>query len=205
MSVTAPGQEPLETAAFMATPATVRVRRPDVGADPERARAAAGVLAASGPDAERLPRRSRQATAKTFRVIDGVRYSIPGDYAIIDADGTVHLLGRGSVCINTGGEKVYPEEVEVAARSHPAIVDCVAVGRARRAVGRERRAGGLTPAGQRPSTREAVIAHVQGAARRLQGPAPRGASSTTVYRSPSGKADYRWAHDAAAAGAVTGQ
>jgi acyl-coenzyme A synthetase/AMP-(fatty) acid ligase len=51
-------------------------------------------------------------TAATFREIDGVRYSIPGDLATVDADGTVRLLGRGSQCINTGGEKVYPEEVE---------------------------------------------------------------------------------------------
>ena len=57
-----------------------------------------------------------------------MRYTVPGDYAQIDADGTVHLLGRGSVCINTGGEKVYPEEVEVAARAHPGVADCNAVG-----------------------------------------------------------------------------
>ena len=67
-------------------------------------------------------------TAQTFRVFDGVRYSIPGDYATVDADGTIQLLGRGSACINTGGEKVYPEEVEVALREHPDIYDCVIVG-----------------------------------------------------------------------------
>ena len=58
-------------------------------------------------------------TAATFRTVDGVRYSIPGDYATVDADGTIRLLGRGSACINTGGEKVYPEEVEVAAARAP--------------------------------------------------------------------------------------
>ncbi len=51
-------------------------------------------------------------TAGTFKEIDGVRYSIPGDFATVDADGSIHLLGRGSVVINTGGEKVFPEEVE---------------------------------------------------------------------------------------------
>ncbi len=71
---------------------------------------------------------SAAKTAATFRVIDGVRYSMPGDHALIDADGTVHLLGRGSICINTGGEKVFPEEVEVAARSHPGVLDCAAIG-----------------------------------------------------------------------------
>src|SRR4029079_19047147 len=67
-------------------------------------------------------------TAATFRTLDGVRYSIPGDYATVEADGTVRLLGRGSACINTGGEKVYPEEAELALRSHPAVFDCVVVG-----------------------------------------------------------------------------
>jgi fatty-acyl-CoA synthase len=61
-------------------------------------------------------------------VFDGVRYSVPGDYATVDADGGVRLLGRGSACINTGGEKVYPEEVEAELRKHPSVFDCVVVG-----------------------------------------------------------------------------
>ena len=69
-----------------------------------------------------------EKTAATFRTVDGVRYSIPGDYATVDADGTIRLLGRGSACINTGGEKVYPEEVELALREHPGVFDCVVVG-----------------------------------------------------------------------------
>ncbi len=69
-----------------------------------------------------------EKTATTFRVFDGVRYSVPGDYATVDADGTVKLLGRGSACINTGGEKVYPEEVEAELRKHPDVFDCVVVG-----------------------------------------------------------------------------
>jgi acyl-CoA synthetase (AMP-forming)/AMP-acid ligase II len=64
----------------------------------------------------------------TFRVVDGVRWSMPGDYATVEADGTVKLLGRGSACINTGGEKVYPEEVELVLREHPDVGDCVVVG-----------------------------------------------------------------------------
>jgi acyl-CoA synthetase (AMP-forming)/AMP-acid ligase II len=67
-------------------------------------------------------------TAATFRSVGGRRYSIPGDYATIDADGTIRLLGRGSACINTGGEKVYPEEVELALRAHADVFDCVVVG-----------------------------------------------------------------------------
>jgi len=67
-------------------------------------------------------------TAATFRVIDGVRWTIPGDFATVSADGEIKLLGRGSVCINTGGEKVFPEEVEEALKLHPAVADAVVVG-----------------------------------------------------------------------------
>ncbi len=69
-----------------------------------------------------------EKSAKTWRTIDGVRYSFPGDYAQVDADGAIQLLGRGSACINTGGEKVYPEEVELTLRKHPSVFDCVVVG-----------------------------------------------------------------------------
>ena len=69
-----------------------------------------------------------EKSAATFQVIDGVRYSIPGDFATVDADGTVRLLGRGSQCINTGGEKVYPEEVEEVLKLHPTVADAAVVG-----------------------------------------------------------------------------
>lgn len=69
-----------------------------------------------------------EKTAATFREVGGRRYSIPGDYARIEPDGIITLLGRGSACINTGGEKVYPEEVELVLRSHPSVFDCVVVG-----------------------------------------------------------------------------
>ncbi|MDA8343274.1 MAG: acyl-CoA synthetase, partial [Actinomycetota bacterium] len=61
-------------------------------------------------------------------VIDGRRYSIPGDYATVEADGSITLLGRGSVCINTGGEKVFPEEVEEVLKRYPGVRDAVVVG-----------------------------------------------------------------------------
>ena len=72
--------------------------------------------------------KDEEKTAATFRIVDGVRYSIPGDYATVEADGTIQLLGRGSACINTGGEKVYPEEVELLLREHPGVFDCLVVG-----------------------------------------------------------------------------
>jgi 3-oxocholest-4-en-26-oate---CoA ligase len=193
VSVTQPGQEPLETAKFMATPATVVFD--DLTWEPiPWGTGRAGVLAASGPGPESYWRKP-EATAKVFRVIDGVRYSMPGDYATIDADGQVHLLGRGSVCINTGGEKVYPEEVEVAARSHPGIVDSVAVGVPDERFGERI----VLVASRQPGsdvTGPDVIAHVK--ERIADYKAPREVCFVEeVYRSPSGKADYRWARDAA--------
>ena len=69
-----------------------------------------------------------EKSASTFVTFEGVRWSIPGDFAEVEADGTVKLLGRGSQCINTGGEKVYPEEVEEALKRHPTVVDAAVVG-----------------------------------------------------------------------------
>lgn len=69
-----------------------------------------------------------EKSARTFLDIDGQRYSCPGDFAMVDAEGRIILLGRGSVCINSGGEKVFPEEVEEAMKTHPDIHDAVAVG-----------------------------------------------------------------------------
>ena len=69
-----------------------------------------------------------EKSARTFKTIDGVRYSIPGDYATVDAEGTIHLLGRGTVCINSGGEKIFPEEVEEVLKQHSSIRDAVCVG-----------------------------------------------------------------------------
>jgi len=86
-----------------------------------------GLVAVTG----RLPLgyyKDAEKTRATFRTVDGARYSIPGDYATVDDDGTIRLLGRGSACINTAGEKVYPEEVELALREHPGVFDCVVVG-----------------------------------------------------------------------------
>jgi acyl-CoA synthetase (AMP-forming)/AMP-acid ligase II len=69
-----------------------------------------------------------QKTAETFVEIEGQRWAIPGDYAIVEADGSITVLGRGSVSINSGGEKIFPEEVEGALKSHPAVFDALVVG-----------------------------------------------------------------------------
>ncbi|HTK97840.1 MAG TPA: acyl-CoA synthetase [Pseudomonadales bacterium] len=87
----------------------------------------AGMVAVSGP----LPvgyYKDEAKTAQTFPVIGGVRYSIPGDWVRVEADGTLTLLGRGSNCINTAGEKVYPEEVEEALKAHASVADALVVG-----------------------------------------------------------------------------
>ena len=72
--------------------------------------------------------KDEEKTARTFRTIAGKRYSIPGDYAIVEADGKLTLLGRGSNCINTAGEKVFPEEVEETLKTHPTIEDALVLG-----------------------------------------------------------------------------
>jgi acyl-CoA synthetase (AMP-forming)/AMP-acid ligase II len=105
----------------------IRVVNEETGRDVAPGTDEVGLVAMGG----RIPLgyfKDPEKSAATFRVFDGVRYSIPGDYATVDADGTVKLLGRGSACINTGGEKVYPEEVEAELRKHPSVFDCVVVG-----------------------------------------------------------------------------
>ncbi len=105
----------------------IRVVDEDTGLDVVPGSGAIGLLAMGG----RIPLgyfKDPDKSATTFRTLDGARYSIPGDYATVEVDGTVRLLGRGSACINTGGEKVYPEEVEAELRNHPGVFDCVVVG-----------------------------------------------------------------------------
>tara|TARA_R110000796_G_scaffold83873_1_gene183120 strand:+ start:402 stop:2006 length:1605 start_codon:yes stop_codon:yes gene_type:complete len=72
--------------------------------------------------------KDEEKTAKTFKTINGVRYAIPGDWCTVEEDGTITLLGRGSNCINTAGEKVYPEEVEEALKEHASVKDALVVG-----------------------------------------------------------------------------
>ena len=137
-----------------------------------------------------------EKSAATYRMIDGVRFTVPGDYALVDADGTLHLLGRGSVCINTGGEKVYPEEVEEAAKLHPAVVDCNAVGVPDDRLGEAvTLVVALKPGAEAGS--EEIIDFVKGHIAGYK--APRHVVVVDeIRRSGSGKADYRWAKATAA-------
>src|SRR5205085_3509476 len=72
--------------------------------------------------------KDRAKTESVFKTVGGVRYSIPGDFCTVEADGTITLIGRGSGCINTAGEKVFPEEVEEVLKRHPDIEDALVVG-----------------------------------------------------------------------------
>jgi len=130
-------------------------------------------------------------TARTFPVVGGVRYAVPGDHARVLADGTIVVLGRGSVSINTGGEKVYAEEVEQVLRRHPAVYDAVVVGTPDDRFGERVTAVVQPRAGTQPSAEELVAFAAQHLARYKL-------PKTTVLvdemvRSPSGKPDYRWA------------
>ena len=130
-----------------------------------------------------------EKSAKTFRTVDGVRYSVPGDYATVGEDGHIHLLGRGSVVINTGGEKVFPEEVEEVLKQHPAIVDAVAVGLPDTRFG-EIVCALVEPAGEGLVVEAEVMAFVQSRLARFKAPR-RVLVVDTIGRSPSGKVDYR--------------
>ena len=142
---------------------------------------------------------------RTFKTIDGVRYSVPGDFAQVGTDGTIHLLGRGSVCINSGGEKIFPEEVEEALKTHAAVRDAVVVGIPHPIFGEEivgvielsgadGAAGAAGAAGEagvpaQPTEAE-LINYVK---QRLAGyKSPRRLRVVdTIGRAPNGKVDYR--------------
>jgi acyl-CoA synthetase (AMP-forming)/AMP-acid ligase II len=134
-------------------------------------------------------------TAATFPVIDGVRYAIPGDRARHHADGRVELLGRASVTINSGGEKIFVEEVETAIASHPAVADVVVTGRPSERWGQEVVAVVALADDARADAAE-LIAHAGKSLARYKLPKAV-VFRTVIERSPSGKADYRWAREQA--------
>ncbi len=148
-----------------------------------------GMLALSGP----IPvgyYKDHEKSAATFRTLDGARCSIPGDYAMVNPDGTLQLLGRGSVCINTGGEKVFPEEVEEVLKRHPAVRDAVCLGLPDDRFG-EIVAAVIEPAVRGVCPEPAELAEF--AKRTLAAyKAPRRiVMIDTIGRAPNGKVDYR--------------
>jgi acyl-CoA synthetase (AMP-forming)/AMP-acid ligase II len=132
-----------------------------------------------------------EKTARTFPVIEGVRYSIPGDRARLLSDGEIELLGRDSVTVNSGGEKIFVEEVERAITGHPAVVDVVVAGRPSERWGQEVVAVVQLAPGASAS-QEDIVTHASQYVARYKLPKAV-VFVPTIVRSPSGKADYRWA------------
>ena len=130
-------------------------------------------------------------TERTFPVINGVRYSVPGDRARWLADGQIELLGRDAVTINSGGEKIFAEEVEQALAGHPAVHDVVVVGRPSDRWGQEVVALVQLADGSDASPEE-LSAHASAFIARFKLPKEY-LFLPAIQRSPSGKADYRWA------------
>ena len=147
-----------------------------------------GMLGVGGP----IPLgyyKDAEKTAATFRTVEGRRYSIPGDYATVDPDGTIRLLGRGSACINTGGEKVYPEEVELALRAHPDVFDCVVVGVPDRRWG-EMVVALVQPADTSTIDESDLAAHCRATLAGYKVP-KHFVRVDSLQRSPAGKPDYK--------------
>jgi acyl-CoA synthetase (AMP-forming)/AMP-acid ligase II len=185
-SITSPGEE-AHTATFRAGSRTKVLT--EQGDEVEPGSGEQGLLALGGY----LPGgyyKDPEKSAATFKVFHGERYSIPGDWARIEVDGTINLLGRGSVCINSGGEKIYPEEVEEAVKRDPSVADCVAVGVTDDRFGEAVTAVVAAEPGGCVDT-DRLLQESGGLARYKR---PRHVVVVDeIKRGPNGKADYRWA------------
>jgi fatty-acyl-CoA synthase len=147
-----------------------------------------GFIARSGP----IPvgyYKDPKKSAETFPTIDGVRYSIPGDWCTIEADGTLTLFGRGSVCINTAGEKVYPEEVEEALKTHPDVEDALVVGLPDEKWG-QAVTGIVQLSADTDLDEDALRSHVRLQLAGYKTP-KRILAVERMFRAPNGKADYK--------------
>jgi fatty-acyl-CoA synthase len=138
-----------------------------------------------------------EQTARTYPVVGGVRYAIPGDRARLRADGRIELHGRDAVTINSGGEKIFAEEVELALKAHPGVYDCVVAGRPSERWGNEV----VAIVSLRPGvdvTADGLLEEASRHIARYKLP-KRVVFVDEIVRSPAGKADYRWAGEIAAA------
>ncbi|OKH82830.1 acyl-CoA synthetase [Mycobacterium sp. ST-F2] len=137
--------------------------------------------------------KDEKKTAETFKTINGVRYAIPGDFAEVEADGSVTMLGRGSVSINSGGEKIYPEEVEAALKGHPDVFDALVVGVPDPRFGQHVAAVVQPREGTKPALAD-LDAFVRSEIAGYKVPRSLWLVDE-VKRSPAGKPDYRWAKE----------
>lgn len=147
-----------------------------------------------------LPRgywKDPEKTARTFVVVDGRRFTMPGDWGVLEADGALTLLGRGSQCINSGGEKIFPEEVEEALKTHPSVEDALVFG-----VKDEKWGQAVTAVVETlsPAAEADLIAHVKANLAAYKAP-KRVVWVAKVPRAPNGKADYEAARALAEAAA----
>lgn len=150
-----------------------------------------GYIAAGGGFVPVAYYKDPEKSAKTFRIIDGKRYSFIGDMGTIEADGTLRVMGRDSGCINTAGEKVYAEEVETVLRSHPKVNDCLVLG-----VPHERFGQAVAAVIATDNPGEDITESIQAFSKQhLAGyKCPRTISlQSAIERGPNGKADYKWA------------
>jgi acyl-CoA synthetase (AMP-forming)/AMP-acid ligase II len=157
-----------------------------------------GVLATTGP----IPLGywgDEEKTARTFPVVDGVRWSVPGDRARVEEDGSIVVLGRGTVVINSGGEKIFPEEVEIALKAHPSVFDAIVVGVPDETYGQRVAAVVQLRDGAEDPGLEQFQAHAR---ERIAGyKVPRQVTVVdAVQRTAVGKADYVWAKEIATDG-----
>jgi fatty-acyl-CoA synthase len=153
-----------------------------------------GMVGVSGANVPLGYYKDPEKSARTFREIDGVRYSFPGDMAIVEADGSITLLGRGSNCINTAGEKVFPEEVEEAVKTHPAVADCLVFGVPDEKYGNRVVGVASLADGASATNGDEVIAHTKTKLSSFKVPKQL-VFVASVPRAPNGKADYKTARD----------
>jgi acyl-CoA synthetase (AMP-forming)/AMP-acid ligase II len=131
-------------------------------------------------------------TAEVFVNVRGTRYVMPGDFATVEADGSITLLGRGSIVINSGGEKIFPEEVESAVRSHPDIQDAIVCGAPDERWGQTVAAIVQPRVGHEPPSLEDLQDYCRKSIAGYKLPR-RLHVVELIERAPSGKPDYRWA------------
>ncbi|MGE0861181.1 MAG: AMP-binding protein [Gammaproteobacteria bacterium] len=176
---------PAETAKFMLRPTSRVFTSDDREVQPGSGEVG---LVANGGLVPLYYHKDPEKSARTFRTVNGQRYSFPGDMASVEADGTLTLLGRGSNCINTGGEKVFPEEVEEALKQHPAVEDALVFGEADERFG-QRVVGVASLKPGASASAEDILADAHG---RLAGyKLPRRLVLVPrTPRAPNGKADY---------------
>jgi fatty-acyl-CoA synthase len=188
-SVTQKGMEP-KTADFMMGPNAMVIDDDDQPIAPGSGKS--GRLAVGGL----LPvgyYKDEEKTARLFKTIGGLRFSIPGDYAIVEADGRITVLGRGSNCINTAGEKVFPEEVEEALKRHPSVEDALVVGVPDEKWG-QAVTGVVTLARDANFDEAALRTHVRETLAGYKTP-KRVLVAGVNLRAPNGKADYKSVSD----------